>query len=148
MFKSIWWGTTKYADLHGTFCRPKTVSTTAAHFVARSQIVHGGDEMCRQRRYGDKLCRGDKMCRNTPFISSIESNATFFYDRWDVYALECNPPPPPPPPTHTHINWYCSLSKLTFDCLINNCNIYIYIFYWGQRMSHGSTAVNDFIYST
>ena len=44
-------GTTKYADLDGTFCRPKTVCTTAAHFVARRQIVNGGDEMCRQRRY-------------------------------------------------------------------------------------------------
>ena len=42
---------TKYADVHGTFCRPKTVSTTAAHCVARRQIVHGGDEMCCQRRY-------------------------------------------------------------------------------------------------
>ena len=30
---------------------PPNVSTTAAHFVARRQIVHGGDEMCRQRRY-------------------------------------------------------------------------------------------------
>ena len=29
---------------------------------------------------------------DTTFISSIESNARFFYDRWDVYALEYNPP--------------------------------------------------------
>ena len=72
MFKSIRWGTTKYADLHGTFCRPKTVCTTAAHFVARRQIVHGGDEMCRQRRYNlspATNCAGATKCAVTPLSS-------------------------------------------------------------------------------
>ena len=70
MFKSIRWGTTKYADLHGTFCRPKTVCTTAAHFVARRQIVHGGDEMCRQRRYNlspATNCAGATKCAVTRY---------------------------------------------------------------------------------
>ena len=51
MFKSIWWGTTKYVDSHGTFCRPKTVATNAAHFVARRLYAHAGDKMCRQCRH-------------------------------------------------------------------------------------------------
>ena len=59
---------TKYAELHGTFCRPKTVCATAAHFVARRQIVHGGDEMCRQRRYNlspATNCAGATKCAIT-----------------------------------------------------------------------------------
>ena len=68
MLKSIPKGTTKYADLDSTFCRPKTVCTTVAHFVARRQIVHGGDEMCRQRRYNlspATNCAGATKCAVT-----------------------------------------------------------------------------------
>ena len=50
-----------------TFCRPKTVCATAAHFVVRRQIVHGGDEMCHQRRYNlsPANCAGATKCAVT-----------------------------------------------------------------------------------
>ena len=47
---------------------PQRVCTIAAHFVARRQIVHGGDEMCRQRRYNlspATNCAGATKCAVT-----------------------------------------------------------------------------------
>ena len=47
---------------------PPNVSTTAAHFVARRQIVHGGDEMCRPCRYNlspATNCAGATKCAVT-----------------------------------------------------------------------------------
>ena len=76
MLKYIQWGTTKCVDSHGTFCRPKTVCTNAAQFVARRQIVHGGDNMCRQRRHNlspATNCAGATKCAVTEFLFSPSS---------------------------------------------------------------------------
>ena len=84
---------TKYADLHGTFCRPKTVCATAAHFVARRQIVHGGDEMCRQRRYNlspATNCAGATKCAVTGSnIANLYKDTGWvpLHDRRDMHSL-------------------------------------------------------------
>ena len=57
MFKSIQWGTTKYAGLHGTFCRPQT-------YLPLQHILSPGVKLCMgatkfAANVGTiKLCRG------------------------------------------------------------------------------------------
>ena len=60
------------------------VCTIAAHFVARRQIVHGGDEMCRQRRYNlspATNCAGATKCAVTKSMAiyvSLEGFSLIF----------------------------------------------------------------------
>ena len=71
---------------------PQTICTTAAHFVARRQIVHGGDTMCRQRRHNlspATNCAGATKCavteRATELVHAVYSSTfrlVFSYAMW------------------------------------------------------------------